>query len=82
MTIKEWIRREVLFAAGDLEFPVCPDGYPEEQTPLAPYSECLGCPYHDVFSGGGQRGCSRFVYWSEEHKTAACLLAAIHEVEI
>jgi hypothetical protein len=66
----KWIRNEVEVAYGEGRR-YCP-----------PVGPCFSCPY-DVFNDMGLRWtCTDFPERSEEHKTAACFLAAIYEVEL
>jgi hypothetical protein len=72
----KWIRNEVRAVHG--EGPLCcPPGVSE--------TGCAFCPYREIFGPpprGGGGACAPLGVYSEAHKTAACLLAAIYEVEL
>ena len=80
MTIKKWIAGEVKVAFDRHLIVWCPPG-------MEIGFDCDGCPYTSVFGPfeteiGKRAPCSRFRPRSEEHKTAACFLAAIYDVEL
>ena len=72
--LEKWIRDEVA-AAYCQGCPDCPPGCRLQA------DECSGCPYRDLFSDS-EFACTRMEFCSDEHKTAACFLAAIFGVEL